>query len=53
MFALGMCYQDGTGVEQDLEKASEWYEKALDAGYVPDEEDVARLTEVLGEHRGQ
>ena len=49
LFLLGMCYEDGSIVEQDLEKAAELYQEALAAGYYPDEEDVARLTEVLGE----
>ena len=49
MFGLGICYQDGTGVEKDIEKAAEWYEIALESGYEPDEEDETRLEEVLGE----
>ena len=49
LFVLGVCYQDGTGVEKDLEKAAELYQQALDAGYEPDEEDQVRLEEVLGE----
>lgn len=43
-----MCYQEGTGVEKDMEEAAEWYEMALDAGCEPDKEDEARLEEVLG-----
>ena len=39
LFNLGMCYQDGTGVEKDPEKAAELYQKALDAGYEPTEEE--------------
>jgi len=26
---LGLCYQDGEGVEKDIDKALEWYQKAL------------------------
>ena len=52
IFMIGECYYLGNGVEKDLEKAAEWYEKALDAGYKPDEEDKARLKEVLGEEYG-
>ncbi|MBR0458737.1 MAG: sel1 repeat family protein [Victivallales bacterium] len=27
-YALGTCYQEGFGVEKDMEKAVEWYRKA-------------------------
>ena len=49
MFAYGDCYYLGNGVEQDLKKAAEWYQKALDAGYEPDDEDQKHLAEVMGE----
>ena len=29
---LGNCYKDGKGVEQDKDKAIEWYRKASDNG---------------------
>lgn len=29
---LGNCYLNGTGIEKDVDKAIEWYEKASDAG---------------------
>ncbi len=29
---LGVCYENGTGVEKDLQKAVELYKKAADAG---------------------
>ena len=48
MFALGDCYYLGNGVEKNLEAAAEWYQKALDAGYEPDEEDQKHLADVLG-----
>ena len=48
MFAVGDCYYLGTGAEKDLGAAAEWYQKALDAGYEPDETDQAHLKEVLG-----
>jgi len=28
MYTLGMLYEDGREVEQDLEKSKYWYEKA-------------------------
>ena len=45
-----ICYpqKEGNGVEKDIEKAAELYQHALDAGYEPDDEDKARLEEVLG-----
>ena len=30
---LGVCFRDGAGVEQDLEKAKEWFSKAAAEGY--------------------
>lgn len=33
-FSLGRCYENGTGVEKDLEKAYEWYRKAATGGDV-------------------
>jgi TPR repeat protein len=30
MFELGVIYEEGLGVPQDLEKAREWYEKAAE-----------------------
>ena len=48
LFAVGDCYYLGAGVEKDLEAAAEWYQKALDAGYEPDEEDQKHLAEVMG-----
>ena len=52
IFLRGINYQDGTGVEQDMEKAVDYYRQAIDAGYEPDEEDQVRLEEVLGEGYG-
>ena len=36
-------------MEQDLKTAEEWYQKALDAGYEPDDEDQKHIAEVMGE----
>ena len=30
---LGVCYDNGTGVEKDEQKAVEWYQKAAEQGY--------------------
>ena len=37
--------------EKDLDKAAEWYQKALDAGYEPDEEDQKHLDDVQGKQK--
>jgi TPR repeat protein len=48
MFAVGECYYLGTGVDKDLETAAEWYQKALDAGFEPiDEEEAEHLKALL------
>ena len=31
-YELGVCYENGEGVERDLDEAEAWYRKALDAG---------------------
>jgi hypothetical protein len=49
MFNLGECCYLGQGVEKDLDKAAEWYRKALEAGYEPGEEEQAHLKAVLGD----
>jgi hypothetical protein len=48
LFAVGDCYYLGNGVEKDTAAAAEWYQKSLDAGYEPDEEDQKHLADVLG-----
>ena len=30
-------YKNGQGVQQDLEKAAEWFKRAADRGYAPKE----------------
>src|SRR5437660_956777 len=32
-YNLGWCYDNGTGVEKDEQKAVEWYQKAAEQGY--------------------
>ena len=33
MYLLGRCYQDGTGVERDINKAEQWMKKAAEQGH--------------------
>ncbi len=49
MFMLGECLRLGQGAEKNLDKAAEWYRKALEAGYEPDEEERETLKAALGE----
>ena len=32
-YELGVCYENGEGVERDLDKAAEWYGKAVEGGF--------------------
>jgi TPR repeat protein len=49
MFVLGDCLRLGQGLEKNDGKAAEWYRKALEAGYDPDEEERELLKAVLGD----
>ena len=49
MFNLGEYFREGKAQEKDLDKAAEWYRKALDAGYQPKEEEQEILKAVLGD----
>ena len=50
MFAIGECYYLGTGVDKDLGTAAEWYQKALDAGFEPrDEEETEHLKALISD----
>jgi TPR repeat protein len=51
LFGLGDCCYEGNGTEKDLDQAAEWYRKALEAGYEPDETDRAHL-KARGEELG-
>jgi hypothetical protein len=53
LFGLGDCYYFGYGLEKDDQKAAEYYRRALAAGYTPEEEDQARLKELLGDEYQQ
>jgi uncharacterized protein len=35
---VGLCYNNGDGVKQDLAKARYWYMKAAEQGYIPAQE---------------
>jgi TPR repeat protein len=37
---LGYCYENGEGVEKDIKKAIEWYQKAAKQGH---EDSILRL----------
>ena len=43
LFLLGECYEEGHGVQEDLEKALEYYQKAADKGYRSAQEAIDRL----------
>ena len=47
MHNLATCYFDGNGVEKDLAKAKELYEKAAKAGYGPSEGKLQEVEEAL------
>ena len=47
LFGLGECCYLGQGLEKYLDKVAEWYRKALEAGYKPNEEEQEHLKEVL------
>ena len=40
---LGVCYRDGLGTEQDLEKAEEYFRLSANQGYAPAQENLASL----------
>ena len=44
LYNLGFCYEKGNGVEKDLNKAKEYYEKAAGFGY----EDALNFLNRLG-----
>lgn len=49
MFMLGECCRLGQGLEKDPAKAAEWYRKAIEAGYDPEEKELETLKAALGE----
>lgn len=42
-YNLGLCYETGRGVEQDIDEAAEWYEKAAEQGNVKAQAALERL----------
>ena len=43
LFLLGECFEEGNGVQADLEKAKQYYQKAADKGYKSAKEALQRL----------
>ena len=43
LFLLGECYEEGNGVQADLEKAREYYQQAAERGYKSAQEALERL----------
>lgn len=48
-FIIGTHYECGRGTDLDLEKAKEWYSKAVDSGYVEGMDVLQRVNEALKE----
>ena len=42
-YNLGLCYEEGEGVDQDLNKAIMWYSKAAQQGYEDAKKALLRL----------
>ncbi len=42
-YELGVCYENGEGVERDFDKAIEWYKKAQGAGFADAQSSVIRV----------
>ena len=47
LYQLGNCYQNGEGVEQDIEKAIEWWLKAADLGHEKASELIQKLSLIM------
>ena len=46
-YNLGMCYGQGKGVKQDVQKAVEWYTKAAEQGFESAKDMVKKLKAYL------
>ena len=46
---LGNCYNYGDGVEQNYEKALEWYTRAIEKGNITALYNIAMLYDTLGD----
>ncbi len=42
-YALGECYEEGEGVEQDLEEAAKWYRLAAEQGHEDAKEALEKM----------
>ena len=46
MYRLSLCYANNLGGVSDDEKAKEWYQKAIDLGYIPNDPIIMSLTTI-------
>ena len=46
MYRLSLCYANNLGGVIDDEKAKEWYQKAIDLGYIPNDPIIMSLTTI-------
>jgi TPR repeat protein len=44
-YDLGLCFENGTGVDKDLQQAAVWYQKAADQSYVDAENNLGNMYE--------
>jgi TPR repeat protein len=51
MDALGQLYEDGNGVEKDLELAAQWYYEAIEYGSAEAELNYARILLLRGDEQ--
>ena len=49
-FCLGFMYRHGLGVMSDIEKAVTWYTKAAEQGFVPAQNDLGVMYELIAEN---
>lgn len=47
MYQIGNCYQNGEGVEQDIEKAVEWWQRAAKEGHKKASELVKKINLIM------
>lgn len=47
LYQIGNCYQNGEGVEPDIEKAIEWWQKAAEQGHKKASELIQKLSLIM------
>ncbi|MDE0483661.1 MAG: tetratricopeptide repeat protein, partial [Candidatus Poribacteria bacterium] len=47
-FCLGYMYKHGLGVPSDPQRAIEWYTKAAEQGYIPAQNDLGVMSQLIG-----